>query len=110
MPNSPLMTHCPLCHALYAEAQVKLVAERQHTRLYHSMCDSCKHGLFAYVLEGQNGISSIALVTDASGEDALRLAETSGVASEECIAAHRLLNEQSRDLCRRLLDISGKLA
>lgn len=110
MSNQPLMTHCPLCRALYADEQVKLVLERSQARLYHSMCGTCRHGLFAYVLEAQGGISSIGLVTDASGEDAMSLADAPTVTSEECIAAHRMLSEQSKDICRRLLDISGKLA
>lgn len=106
----PLMSHCPLCHALYAQEDVKLVTEQERTKLYHSTCRSCGHGLFAYVMEMHGGMSSLGLVTDASGEDALRLADAQAVGSEECIQAHRLITEQSRELCRRWLDISGKLA
>ena len=104
------MSHCPICHSLYAEKDVKLVNEKLRVRLYHSMCRSCRHGLFAYVMEQPSGVSSIGLVTDASGEDALRLAGKGGITGDECISAHRLLLDKSRDLCRRLLDISGKLA
>ncbi len=104
------MTHCPLCHALYAQEDVKLVAQKEGVKLYHSACGSCGHGLLAYLLETHGGISSLGLVTDASGADALRLAQAKNIGSDECIQAHRLLTEHSRDLCRQWLDISGKLA
>jgi len=106
----PLLTHCPICHSLYAKESVRLVEEKAHARLYHSYCQSCGHGLLAYVMEIAGGVSSLGLVTDASGVDVLRLAGTPPVCAEECMTAHRLILEQSRDLCQRLLDISGKLA
>lgn len=113
MPNSsfyPLLTHCPICHSLYAKEDVKLVEEVLHARLYHSACQSCGHGLLAYVIESAAGVSSLGLVTDTSGVDAVRFAEYEPVSAEECIDAHRLILADSRELCRRLLDISGKLA
>lgn len=113
MPNSnfyPLLTHCPICRSLYAKEDVKLVEEASSVRLYHSNCQSCGHGLLAYVIESPGGVSSLGLVTDASGVDAVRLAENVPVSAEECIEAHRLILADSRELCRRLLDISGKLA
>ena len=99
----PLLTHCPICHSLYAKEDVKLVEEAARARLYHSFCRSCGHGLLAYVIESSAGVSSLGMETDASGVDAVRLAE-------ECLEAHRLILADSRELCRRLLDISGKLA
>lgn len=99
-----------MCHALYAKESVKLVEEKSHARLYHSACQLCGHGLLAYVLEVAGGVSSLGLITDASGVDITRLATEKPVSAEECMAAHRVILEQSRDLCQRLLDISGKLA
>ncbi len=106
----PLLTHCPICHSLYAKEDVKLVEEAARARLYHSFCRSCGHGLLAYVIESSAGVSSLGMVTDASGVDAVRLAEYEPVSAEECLEAHRLILADSRELCRRLLDISGKLA
>ncbi|MFA6161059.1 MAG: hypothetical protein WCT54_00315 [Patescibacteria group bacterium] len=106
----PLLTHCPICHALYAKENVKLVEEKESAKLYHSMCQECGHGLLAYVLEAPGGVSSLGLVTDASGVDIIRLGEEEPLTSEECVAAHQLLNEGSRELCRLLLDTSSKLA
>lgn len=102
----PLLTHCPICHTLYAEEDVKLVAEKEQAKLHHSSCRACGHGLLAYVLEMAGGISSLGLITDASGVDMVRLADSSALSSEECVAAHRMILENSRDLCRRLLDPS----
>ena len=106
----PLLNHCPICHALYAKEDVRLVEEKDRAKLYHSYCQACCHGLLAYVLEVAGGVSSLGLITDASGVDMARLANDPLVTAEECVAAHRLILENSRDLCQRLLDMSGKLA
>ncbi|MFA6099328.1 MAG: hypothetical protein WC750_00430 [Patescibacteria group bacterium] len=106
----PLLSHCPICHTLFAKEDIKLVEEKEQATLYHSLCQACGHGLLAYVLETEGGISSLGLITDASGVDMVRLAGSEAVSSEECVAAHRMILENSGDLCRRLLDISGKLA
>ncbi|MDD5438176.1 MAG: hypothetical protein PHC70_03465 [Patescibacteria group bacterium] len=106
----PLLTHCPICHSLYATEDVKLIEQKEDAKLYHSFCHNCGHGLLAYVLEVAGGISSIGLITDASGTDMVRLAEYQAISGDECVGAHRLILENSRGLCQRLLDISGKLA
>ena len=107
---NPLMAHCPVCQALYIKGSVRLLAERPHVRLFHSMCPMCHHGMLAYVIDAPSGISSVGLITDISGEDALKQMNLEIISAEECIAVHRLILEQSRDICRQLLDISGKLA
>jgi len=106
----PLMTHCPMCKALYAAESVKLICEKANVKLYHSTCHSCSHGLFYYVLQSEGGVSAVGLITDAVGSDALRLAEALPVSSDECISAHRIVSDQSQDLCQNLLDIREKLA
>lgn len=106
----PLLTHCPICHTSYPKEAVKLVEEREQARQYHSMCQNCGHGLLAYVLEISGGISSLGLVTDASCVDLVRLADRQPIGSDECMEAHRLLTQNSQGVCRRLLDMSGKLA
>lgn len=106
----PLLTHCPICHTSYPKESVQLVEERDQARQYHSMCQSCGHALLAYVLEISGGISSLGLVTDASCVDLVRLAGEHPIGSDECMEAHRLLAENSQGVCRRLLDMSGKLA
>ena len=109
-PLQPLMTHCPMCHSLYSKEDTKLIKEDDKVKLYHSTCRTCKHGLFAYEIDATGGMSSLGLVTDAIDDDAYRLQQYQVVSAEECIEAHKLIFEQSRDICSRLLDISGKLA
>ncbi|MBU2566676.1 hypothetical protein KKG46_03905 [Patescibacteria group bacterium] len=109
-PIQPLMTHCPMCHSLYSASDIKLIKQDARVKLYHSTCRTCKHGLFAYEIEATGGMSSLGLVTDAINDDAYRLQQFQVVSAEECIEVHKLIFEQSRDLCSRLLDISGKLA
>jgi hypothetical protein len=109
-PMLPLMTHCPMCKALYAAESVKLVKEQSHVRLYHSTCHSCEHGLFYYVVQSEGGVSAVGLVTDACGSDALRLADSPTITADECIKTHRIVANHSKDLCQNLLDIREKLA
>ncbi len=106
----PLMTHCPICKALYPTEQVKLVLEQGNVKLFHSTCPSCSHGLFYYIVQDEAGVSAIGLITDANSDDALRLAQTQAVSAEDCILAHKIISGQSRDLCQNLLDMREKLA
>lgn len=99
-----------MCKSLYAAESVKLIQEENHVKLYHSTCHSCGHGLFYYVSEAEAGMSAVGLITDAGGSDAFRLANFGPVEPDECIAAHRILANQSQDLCQNLLDIREKLA
>lgn len=99
-----------MCRALYPTEGIKLVAEQSRVKLYHSTCSSCEHGLFYYIVETGGGISAVGLVTDVSASDTPRWLSAQSISSEDCIATHRLISAKSRDLCRNLLDISGKLA
>jgi hypothetical protein len=99
-----------MCRTLYASEDVKLVAEQSRVKLYHSTCSSCAHGLFYYMVEAGGGVSAVGLITDASASDAPKLISAPALSSEDCISVHRMISDKSRDLCRNLLDISGKLA
>lgn len=104
------MTHCPICKALYPSEEVRLILERGNTKLFHSTCRSCSHGLFYYVIQSEAGVSAIGLITDAGSDDALRLAQAKVVSGQDCILAHKIISAQSGDFCQSLLDIREKLA
>jgi hypothetical protein len=99
-----IMAHCPLCQAAYAESAVRLVGEKGPARLFHCTCTDCGHAVLAVVIEAAGGISSVGLVTDLEVQDAVRFANSLPVTSDECISAHKVLEEGSRALCGRLLD------
>jgi hypothetical protein len=99
-----MMAHCPLCQAAYSENAVRLVGEKGPARLFHCTCADCGHAVLAVVIEVAGGISSIGLVTDLEVQDAVRFANLPPISSDECISAHKALEEGSRRLCGRLLD------
>ncbi len=58
--------------------------------------------MMALMRENTGYVSTIGLVTDQTVVDAVRLTERPPISSDECIGAHVLLEEQSRDLIERL--------
>jgi len=103
--SSPqLLAHCPVCHAAYPAADVRLLGERGTTRLFHCTCASCGNAVLAVVLENAGSVSSMGLVTDLEIQDALRFQEVLPVSTDECLAVHRILETQSQAFCRQLLD------
>ncbi|MEO5928095.1 MAG: hypothetical protein ABIO72_05230 [Patescibacteria group bacterium] len=99
---SHLLAQCPLCHTNYPAAEVRLVGEKGTTRLFHCTCTNCGHAMLAIVLEAQGSVSSLGLMTDLEAKDALRFHEREPVSADECIAAHRLFEESSKEFCHAL--------
>jgi hypothetical protein len=58
--------------------------------------------MLAIILEAQGSVSSLGLMTDLEAKDALRFQESAAVSADECIAAHRILEESSREFCDAL--------
>ncbi len=56
----------------------------------------------ALMRENTGYVSTIGLVTDQTVGDAVRLTEKGPISADECIGAHVLLEEQSRDLLEKL--------
>lgn len=101
-PSSKLLAHCPLCQVQYHEQEVHLLGERGTTRLFHCTCHGCGHAMLAMILETQGSISSVGLVTDLEVQDALRFRDRTALTSDECLLAHRTLEDSSRDFCHIL--------
>lgn len=99
---SRLIVECPLCHASYAEDGVRVLDESPNGKLFHCTCGTCGRSMMALMRENTGYVSTVGLVTDQKVEDALRLSERQAITSDECIAAHILLEEESRDLVERL--------
>lgn len=107
--HSPkLLAHCPVCHAMYTETSVRLLGEKGTARVFHCTCESCGNSVMAVVLENAGAVSSVGVVTDMEIGDAIRFQDVSAVTSDECIAAHHLMNTESKAFCLRLLDKKGK--
>jgi hypothetical protein len=99
-----IISHCPLCHAVYQASEIRLLGEKGPARLFHCTCAACGHAVMAIVLEANGAVSSVGLVTDMEAQDALRFRQALSVSTDDCLAIHELLEKNSRDLCRKLLD------
>lgn len=103
--HSPkLLAHCPVCHAVYAASEIRMLGEKGETRLFHCTCASCGHAVLAVVLDAGGSLSSVGMVTDLEAREAMKFQDVPVISEDECIATHALLESRSRDMCRRLLD------
>lgn len=59
--------------------------------------------MLAVILESQGSVSSVGLVTDLEVQDAVGFHGRPAVSADECIAAHRILENESRDFCAQLM-------
>ncbi len=107
MSHSPLtpklLAHCPLCQTAYEETSVQLLGEQGVARMFHLTCRACRHAVLAVILENQNGISSIGLVTDMEAQDAVRMHDARPITADDCLAAHEVLETKSREVCAGLM-------
>jgi hypothetical protein len=104
---SRLIVECPLCHTSYPENAVRVIGETGAGKLYHCSCGACGRSMLALMRENTGYVSTVGLVTDQKAEDAIRLSEQPVISSDDCIAAHILLDEESRDFVESLAE-SGK--
>lgn len=101
--SSRLIAHCPLCQSVYPDDRVHLVGERGGRRLFHYTCRGCGHAMLAIILESKGSISSIGLMTDLEAHDADRIHEAPPISADDCIRAHRILQDDSVALATTLL-------
>ncbi len=99
-----LLSHCPLCKQGYAEKAVQSLGQKDGNELYHCTCHQCGYAMIAVVLEQAGLVSSIGMITDLEINDAVRFYKAEPISNNECVEAHRVLNEQSQAFCQELLD------
>jgi hypothetical protein len=105
-----MLAHCPLCQTAYDEHSIKLLGEQAPplagqgmVRMFHLTCQSCCHAVIAVILESQNGVSSVGLVTDLEVQDAVRMHDAPAISADDCVAAHEILETKSRNVCEQLM-------
>lgn len=82
---------------------MRLVGEKGATRLFHCTCRACGHAMLALILETQGSMSTVGVVTDLEVQDALRFRDLEPITDDDCIQAHRVVEGESRELCRLLM-------
>jgi len=98
-----LLERCPICQAMYAPGEIRLLHEREKSRLYHCTCRACGHAMMAVIFEGAGWLSSVGVMTDLEAKDAARLATVPPISSDECIEIHGAIEQQSANVCQILL-------
>ncbi len=71
-------------------------------RLFHLTCQSCAHSVLAVILENQNGMSSLGMVTDLEAQDAMRFQDSDPISADDCVSAYECLMKESRTVCDAL--------
>jgi len=103
---SRLIVECPLCHTSYGEESVTMIEETGTGKLFHCSCGTCGRSMLALMRENTGYVSTVGLVTDQKAIDAVRLSERAVLNSDDCIATHILLEEESRDFLERLAEMN----
>jgi len=106
--SSRWIANCPLCNVEYLTEKVRLVGERGTKQLFHCTCEGCGNSMLAIILETKGSISSVGLLTDLEVQDAMRMHEAVPISSDDCIEAHRLLEQEGKVFVRSLLGTSQK--
>ena len=104
-PSPKLLTHCPLCETVYEDQSIHLLGESSGMRLFHLTCKSCSHAVLAVILENQNGVRSMGMMTDLEAQDALRFQDAPMITADDCLNIHDFLAHSSSDFCRYLLNL-----
>ena len=101
-----MLSECPVCKHGYSDKMVRHLGRERDADLYHCACQTCGHALLASVHEQAGLTSAIGMLTDLNIKDALQFCQASIINQDECVTMHRLLQEDSRGLCRALLPSS----
>ncbi|MDD5567258.1 MAG: hypothetical protein PHH01_03630 [Patescibacteria group bacterium] len=101
-----LVSYCPLCNAQYNPLSAKILEERDDAHLIHIQCRKCGSSIVALVLASGVGISSVGLITDLSGDDALRFKNNPTISSDDVLQLYDFL-QKDFDIIKHLsLNIS----
>lgn len=107
-PSPKLLTHCPLCETVYEDQSIHLLGEHGGMRLFHLTCQACSHAVLAVILENQNGIRSLGVMTDMEAQDVFSLQSAENISANECLDLRAFLERDSKRFCEVLLTKSQK--
>lgn len=93
-----LMTACPACATAYELEDTLVLHELEGAHLLHLQCGKCGNAVLAMVIVSSVGVSSVGVMTDLSRDDAQKFLEAPSVDSDDVLAAHAFLEDDTR--CR----------
>ncbi len=86
-----IIGHCPICNDRYDSANAQLFAQRESANLVHITCKKCASNFIAMIVNMNNGLSSVGMVTDLNFDDAKKIYKTSPITVDEIISGHEFL-------------------
>jgi len=91
--NLRLVTHCPLCRALFPTNKTNVLEEKENLRLIFAQCSACGGAMMALVSLNQGEANAVGLVIDLTKEEILKYRTYEAVTSDDVLAVHHALFE-----------------
>ena len=93
---------CRLCGGKYTSEQIQLIDRTETGTVAHATCGQCCHSTLVFMGKTNHGLGFLGLSTDLSEADAKRFKTGEPVSENQLLAAHRLLEKDSRSLVTHL--------
>ncbi len=90
-----LVSFCPLCETHYHPGEARVLHQEGNSQLVHLTCPRCANSMIALLVAGQNGVSSVGLVTDLSFGDVIRFRGTGAVETDDVLEVHAALEDEA---------------
>ncbi len=87
------LTACPLCQAEYKPAQARILGEGRDRHFLHIQCGQCGNSILVLLSSGAGGMYSVGMVTDLTGDDALRFKDSFVISADDVIGIHEILKK-----------------
>ena len=87
-----ILNRCPVCDADYNLDEKNILDKAGGAHLIHVTCKKCGNSLLAMLMSTQIGISSVAMVTDLSDMDVIRIKNKKQISEEELFSFHKVIN------------------
>jgi hypothetical protein len=86
------LTKCPLCKAKYSHSQASVLEENEARTVFHLTCSKCNSAVIAFVSDSQQGIVSLGVATDLTGQEAGKFLKSNTIEPEEVLNVYEYLN------------------
>ena len=93
-----IISHCPVCHYNYNQAEVRILEELESAQLIYIRCKNCHSAIVAMISINSIGISSVGLVTDLDGVEIQKFKEMSEVSGDDVISVYQNLKNHKEGI------------
>jgi len=93
-----LMRNCPICRHEYEKKSVKILFDKEISRLAHLTCGKCQAMVLTVITVSPFGLSSIGMVTDLSSTDVSKLWGRESFVEDDVLDFYNLVESNSNFL------------